>query len=184
MSYDTSLGKFLSLILRHRPETIGITLDHAGWADVEELINGITRYGKKIDKKTLERIVLENDKQRYSFNEDKTKIRANQGHSISVELGLKKQTPPPILYHGTAISSLESIKKRGILKQSRQYVHLSKDEKTAISVGVRHGFPVVLVIDTQAMLADGFVFYLSDNGVWLCEQVPFKYIKEERKIKK
>lgn len=132
---DVKLGKFLSLVLRHKPETIGITLDKNGWANVKELIEKVKLSERYIDMEILERIVRENNKKRYSFNEDKTKIRASQGHSIEVELNLKKMTPPKILYHGTATRFLESIKEKGILKMNRQYVHLSMDIETARNVG-------------------------------------------------
>ena len=125
---DITLGRFLSLVLRHKPETIGITLDKNGWADVKELIEKVKLSKRYIDMEILERIVRENNKKRYSFNEDKSKIRASQGHSIEVELNLKEMTPPKILYHGTATRFLESIKEKGILKMNRQYVHLSRQD--------------------------------------------------------
>lgn len=177
-SKDVELGKFISLILRHKPEVIGISLDKNGYADVKELLDGINKAGKEIDMITLDRIVRENNKKRYCFNEDRTKIRANQGHSLDVDVELKIAEPPKVLYHGTAERFLESIKEKGILKQSRQYVHLSKDKETAIDVGKRHGKPVVLVIDTEKMCNDGYVFYLSENNVWLCEDILWKYVKE------
>ena len=170
------LSKFISLILRHKPEEIGITLDEHGWAKVEDLINGINKSGRHIDMNVLEEIVKTDSKQRYSFNEDKTKIRANQGHSIQVDLELKKLAPPNILYHGTATKSLEGIKSQGIKSMSRQYVHLSKDFETAKQVGSRHGKPVILIIDAKRMYEDGIKFYLSENGVWLTEYVDPKYI--------
>ena len=175
---DVELGKFISLILRHKPEVIGISLDKNGYADVKELLDGINKAGKEIDIITLERIVKENNKKRYCFNEDKTKIRANQGHSLDVDVELKIAEPPKVLYHGTADRFLEGIKEKGISKQSRQYVHLSKDKETAIDVGKRHGKPIVLVIDTEKMLKDGYIFYLSKNNVWLCDDILWKYIKE------
>ena len=149
---DAKLGKFLSLILRHKPETIGITLDKNGWADVKELIEKVKLSERYIDMEILERIVRENSKKRYSFNEDKTKIRASQGHSIEVELNLKEMTPPKILYHGTATRFLESIKEKGILKMNRQYVHLSMDIETARNVGQRHGEVIILPIDIELSL--------------------------------
>ena len=177
---DVSLGRFISLVLRHQPSAAGITLDNEGWADTDKLIKGVCATGRKLDTETLERIVRENNKKRYSFNEDKSKIRANQGHSIDVEIKMTESVPPDVLYHGTAVSFLESIKEKGILKMSRQYVHLSKDAETAVNVGKRHGRPVVLVIDTAAMHADGYVFRISDNGVWQSEDIPFSYVKEIR----
>lgn len=170
------LSVFISLILRHKPDVIGITLDRYGWADVEELMAGINRTGRKIDRECLEEIVRTDEKQRYSFNENKTKIRANQGHSIPVDVELKEMTPPDILYHGTATKSLDGIHKEGIRSMSRLYVHLSKDFETAVKVGKRHGKCVVLKIDTKKMREDGIVFYLSDNGVWLTKYVDWTYI--------
>lgn len=173
---DVKLGKFLSLILRHKPETIGITLDKNGWVDVKELIEKIKLSGRYIDMEILERIVRENNKKRYSFDEKKEKIRANQGHSIEVELNLKEMIPPTILYHGTATRFLESIREKGIIKGNRQYVHLSKDIETARNVGQRHGEAVILSIDIEGLKNIGHKFYLSENKVWLCDDIPSKYI--------
>lgn len=170
-SADVKLGRFLSLVLRHNPGAAGITLDEHGWADVEQLLDGVNRTGRHIDMETLERIVRENSKQRYSFNRDRTKIRANQGHSIQVDVELKEMEPPKYLYHGTASRFLPAIQREGIRKMSRQYVHLSGEFETAMAVGRRHGIPVVITIDAQAMSRDGVTFYRSENGVWLCEQV-------------
>lgn len=173
---DIKLGKFISLILRHQPSVVGISLDENGWADVSELIAGINRSGRQIDLSILERIVAQNDKQRYCFNQDHTKIRANQGHSISVDIQLQQKKPPALLYHGTATAFLKSIAKDGIKKQSRQHVHLSKDKRTAVDVGIRHGIPAVLTIDAEKMSQDGYLFYLSQNGIWLCDYIPPNYI--------
>ena len=170
------LSKFISLILRHKPEEVGITLDDFGWAKVEDLINGINNSGRRIDKEILEEIVRTDNKQRYSFNEDKTKIRANQGHSIPVKVDLKELEPPETLYHGTATKSLKGIQKQGIKSMSRLYVHLSKDFETAKQVGTRHGECVILVINAKRMYEDGIKFYLSENGVWLTEYIDTKYI--------
>lgn len=172
------MGRFLSLILRHSPQTIGITLDKFGYANIDELISQMNKHGKHIDFDTLKLIVDTNNKKRYSFNQDFTKIRANQGHSINVDLQLTEKIPPNELYHGTATRFLDSIMKEGIKKQSRQYVHLSKDIDTAIKVGKRHGQVVILILDTAKMYQDGVKFYLSDNGVWLTDYVNPKYIKE------
>lgn len=173
---DIELGRFISLILRHKPDAIGIRLDQHGWAEVDKLIAGINKAGKKIDMEILERIVSENNKQRYSFNEDHTKIRANQGHSVKVDVELKGAVPPDILYHGTAERFLDSIKRNGITKQSRQHVHLSADKETAVQVGKRHGKPVVLSVDTVQMRKDGYKFFISENKVWLCEDILWKYV--------
>lgn len=172
------LGKYLSLILRHKPEVINITLDEHGWANVDELLIGINNRGYYIDHQILDEIVKTNNKQRYQYNKDHTKIRANQGHSINVDVELKELTPPDILYHGTSCKALPLIKNQGIKKMQRLYVHLSKDIVTAKNVGKRHGKPVVLVIDTKAMIKDGYRFYLSNNGVWLCDDIEKIYIRE------
>ena len=176
---DESLGRFLSLVLRHQPQAAYITLDRHGWADIEKLLAGCVRAGKSMDRETLERIVRENSKQRYSLSPDGKKIRANQGHSIPVELELREAEPPSRLYHGTATRFLESIRREGITRQSRQQVHLSATVETAAAVGARHGSPVVLPIDAAAMGRDGHAFWLSENGVWLCQEVPWRYVLEE-----
>ncbi len=174
---DIRLGKFISLVLRHNPQTIGISLDEQGWADVGQLIEAMQRAGKNIDQTILERIVAENEKQRYAFNENHTKIRANQGHSISVDLHLEPKQPPKLLYHGTATRFLKSIQKQGLKKMTRQYVHLSDEKQTALSVGQRHGSPVVLKVYAHKMYQKGYRFYLSQNHVWLCEEVPWAYLE-------
>ena len=171
-------SKFLSLILRHKPETIGISLDENGWAEVSEILEGINREGQRINMAILEEIVETNNKKRFCFNEDKTKIRANQGHSIEVDVELSPTTPPPVLYHGTADRFYESIARDGLQKRSRNHVHLSADTETAVNVGKRHGSPIVLKIDTEAMLTGGAVFYLSKNNIWLTDNVPAKFLEK------
>ncbi len=168
---------FLSRILRHNPGAVGIELDVAGWADVEALLAGMSNAGFAIDRAFLERVVAENDKRRFSFSADGTKIRANQGHSIPVDLGLTPQEPPELLYHGTAESNLEAIRGEGLKKGRRHAVHLSPDAETARRVGKRHGRPVVLVIHARRMHADGHTFTCSENGVWLVDAVPAGYIE-------
>lgn len=172
------LGKYLSLILRHKPDVIGIELDKYGWAVIDELIEGINKTGRFINEEILDEIVETNNKKRYQYNDDHTKIRANQGHSINVNVDLQERIPPNPLYHGTALNYLDKIKQLGITKMNRLHVHLSKDIETAKNVGKRHGQPIVLVIDTKAMVEDGYVFYFSNNGVWLCNDIDYKYIKE------
>jgi len=174
----TDTSKYISLILRHRPETIGITLDEHGWANVSELLDGVSRT-HPLDMAMLERIVSEDSKQRYSFNEDKSLIRANQGHSIPVDVELEECDPPRYLYHGTGEKYRRSIDEQGLLHKSRLYVHLSSDIETANTVGKRHGKPVVYRVWSGWMHKDGFHFYKSANGVWLTEHVPTKYIKRE-----
>lgn len=173
---DINLGRFLSLVLRHDPTAAGITLDENGWADVKKLLAGMKRSGRHINMDTLERIVRENNKSRYSFNEDHTKIRANQGHSVKVDVELKEQTPPDCLYHGTATRFLDDILRRGLTSGSRQHVHLSDETDTAVQVGSRHGKPVVLRVDVAAMIQSGHRFWRSENGVWLCEEVAAEYL--------
>ncbi len=173
---EKELSKFLSLILRHKPETIGISLDEHGWADVRELIAGIGKT-HKIDMKMLEKIVAEDEKQRYSFSEDKTLIRANQGHSINVDVELKKVIPPEILWHGTGEKYVSSILEKGLIPKSRLYVHLSKDYDTAVKVGSRHGKPVVFKVYAGRMAEEGYEFFLSENGVWLSKHVPKEFIE-------
>ncbi|MDU1891779.1 MAG: RNA 2'-phosphotransferase [Dysgonomonas sp.] len=170
------IGKFLSLVLRHEPQKIGIELDENGWADVSELIVKCARKNIRFNMKELEEIVVTNDKKRYSFNEDKTKIRANQGHSINIDLGLTPVEPPEFLFHGTAERSYASIMEDGIKRVSRQHVHLSKDKETAHKVGSRHGRPIILTILSGQMYRDGFEFFVSENGVWLTDYVEAKYI--------
>lgn len=177
---DVTIGKFISKILRHQPELIAIKLDEHGWADVQELIAGIQAAGHpEFDMAALERIVETNNKKRYSFSDDKKLIRANQGHSIPVDVELPAISPPAVLWHGTAKRFVPSIMEQGIQRISRLYVHLSSDTETAVKVGSRHGKPAVLRIDSRQMEADGFVFYLSANGVWLTKEVPVKYITAE-----
>jgi len=168
-------SKYMSLILRHKPETIGITLDEHGWADVDELIEGISRT-QNFNMDILEEIVRTDEKQRYSFNDEKTKIRANQGHSIEVDVELEEKEPPEILWHGTGEKFATSIDNIGLIPKSRLYVHLSKDEETATIVGRRHGNPVLYMVNTREMYKDGFKFFLSKNGVWLTKEVPVRYL--------
>lgn len=177
MSKKDKLSVFISLILRHKPEIIGIKLDDYGYADVNELIEKINNTGRNINIEILEQIVKEDNKQRYSFNDDRSKIRANQGHSINVNVELRELEPPRFLYHGTATRFLDNIKKEGIVSKSRLYVHLSNDIDTAVQVGKRHGTPVILKINTGKMYENGYKFYLSENNVWLCEYIPFKYVE-------
>lgn len=172
------LSVFLSLVLRHKPEAAGIVLDKNGWANVEELIEGVKKTGRNINKTLLQEIVRTDQKGRYTFNEDKTMIRANQGHSVLVDVELKEQIPPDILYHGTATRFLKNIQKEGLKPMSRLYVHLSKEKETALKVGERHGKPVVLKIDAKAMYENGEKFYLSANGVWLTKSVAVCYLSE------
>jgi putative RNA 2'-phosphotransferase len=169
-------SKLLSYVLRHRPDSIGLALDAHGWAEVDELLACLAQHGKPVDRALLERTVAQNDKQRFAFNEDRTRIRASQGHSIAVDLQLREAEPPAMLYHGTASRFLKAILAGGLKAGARHHVHLSADLHTAMRVGARHGFPAVLLVDAARMRADGIPFYLSDNGVWLTGEVKPKYL--------
>jgi len=178
MSSDlVRLSKFLSLVLRHEPQRIGITLDANGWVAVDDLLAAAARAGTPISREQLDRVVAENDKKRFAFSPDGARIRASQGHSVEVDLGLPPVVPPERLFHGTATRFLDAIRAEGLRSQSRQHVHLSPDEETATKVGQRHGKPVILVVLAGAMHSDGHLFYRSDNGVWLTETVPVGYLE-------
>ncbi|WP_159023131.1 RNA 2'-phosphotransferase [Formosa sp. L2A11] len=176
---QTHISKFLSLVLRHKPETIGIKLDQNGWIEINELINKSSKYGVNFDRDTLNHIVATNSKKRFAFNDKQDKIRASQGHSIAIQLGYKNQKPPEILFHGTAEKSLQSILEKGLKKQDRQHVHLSSNIETATKVGQRHGKPYVFLVLAEQMYKDNFEFFLSENGVWLTNNVPKKYLKQK-----
>ncbi len=169
------LSKFLSLILRHKPELVGITLDNNGWANVNKLLVGMHQSGKRITLNDLEFIVSDDNKGRYSFNTDKTMIRANQGHSIKVDLGLIEKIPPSVLFHGTPEMFVTIIKQEGLKPMQRHHVHLSDNISTAEQVGSRRGKPYIFEIDTTSMIKDGVKFYQSENGVWLVDYVDPKY---------
>ena len=168
-------SKYISLILRHKPEVIGITLDEHGWADTNQLIEGVNRT-HPLTMEILEEIVRTDEKQRYLFNEDKTKIRASQGHSVPVDVELSRLEPPEVLYHGTGEKSMAAIEREGLKPMSRLYVHLSKDTETARNVGARHGKPVIFLVMAGQMHRDGYPFFLSANGVWLTKEGPVQYL--------
>ena len=170
-------SKFLSLVLRHKPEVIGINLDNQGWVDVEELIEKINSNGRTIDFELLAEVVRTNNKKRFAFNQDQTKIRASQGHSLDIELGYSPSTPPDVLYHGTASQFLDSIMKSGLIKGNRHHVHLTDNIDTASNVGQRHGELAMLEVDSKSMFEKGYHFYVSENGVWLTENVPTEFLK-------
>lgn len=171
-------SKFLSLVLRHKPEKIGFSLDEAGWADVDDLLRRSQSHGVALDRETLEHVVANNDKKRFALSEDGSRIRASQGHSLPVDLGLQGCTPPTSLYHGTATRFLAPIMKEGLLKRGRQHVHLSAEIHTAQKVGTRHGKPVILEVASGRMFEDGYQFFLSANNVWLTDHVPTTYLQE------
>ena len=167
----------MSLVLRHKPETIGVSLDREGWLEVATLIEQSRKHGRELSSDLIETVVAENDKQRFAFSEDGLRIRANQGHSIrEVELKLKAVAPPEVLFHGTVERFVGSIRSQGLLKQNRNHVHLSANRETAVSVGSRRGEPVILEVRAAEMHRDGYEFYLSENGVWLTEAVPPTYL--------
>jgi putative RNA 2'-phosphotransferase len=170
------ISKFLSLILRHQPQLIGIELDERGWANVDELIKRANKHGHHLDIALLNYVVDTNGKKRFAFDESRQKIRASQGHSVAVELGYEAQKPPEILYHGTGEKSMHAILRTGIKKRGRQHVHLSRDRETAVQVGRRHGKPVVFNVLAGEMYENGYLFYLSENGVWLTDTVPAEFL--------
>ena len=177
MSIDrTQLSKFLSLVLRHKPDAIGLELDSQGWADIEQLIDKANVAGTNFGRTELLHVVETSDKKRFSISADGLRIRAAQGHSVSVELGLSPKEPPPVLFHGTATRFVKAILEQGLKPQARQQVHLSLDKETARRVGQRHGKPHIFKVDALAMQANGFKFYLADNGVWLTDRVPPEFL--------
>ncbi|CDM91709.1 RNA 2'-phosphotransferase [Xenorhabdus bovienii] len=175
--FDTKISKFLSYVLRHQPESIGLTLDNEGWADIGVLIKCAEKHGKHLNHALIATIVETNDKKRFAISDDQKRIRAVQGHSSQkVNISYQAQVPPVVLYHGTATRFLDSIFQQGLVAGSRHYVHLSADEATAIKVGQRHGKPGILKINAQLIHEQGFKFHQADNGVWLTKSVPVKYI--------
>ncbi len=175
----TETSKFLSYVLRHAPEAIGLTLDSEGWADISVLIAAAANNGKQLDLDLIQAVVAGNDKKRFAISDDGLRIRAVQGHSTtSVDINYAEKVPPEYLYHGTATRFLDAIRNEGLKPGSRQYVHLSQDESTALNVGQRHGKPVVLQIKALLMHQTGLKFYQAENGVWLTSAVPISYIIE------
>jgi putative RNA 2'-phosphotransferase len=174
---STRISKFLSLVLRHEPARIGITLDSGGWTDVEALIAACAGHGVRFSRAELDAVVASSDKQRFAFSADGARIRANQGHSVAVDLALAPATPPDVLYHGTVDRFLASIRARGLVKGERHHVHLAADHDTAVKVGARRGKPVVLVVRAAAMVAAGHTFFVSANGVWLTDHVPPAFLE-------
>ena len=173
---DTS--KFLSYVLRHEPQAIGLSLDSEGWASVTALIDAASREGRNLTRELLEQVVHTNEKKRFSFSENGQNIRAVQGHSNpSVQLQLEEKQPPALLYHGTATRFVESINQKGLIPGSRHHVHLSEQLETAREVGQRYGTVVILKVNTPEMLAEGFKFFQAENGVWLTEQVPVRFLE-------
>ncbi|WP_029001851.1 RNA 2'-phosphotransferase [Azohydromonas australica] len=171
-------SKFLSFVLRHQPEAIGLTLDTDGWGDVDELIAGAARQGRQLSRELIEQVVATNDKKRFEISADGQRIRAVQGHSTrGVDRPFEPRQPPDVLFHGTASRFVAAISREGLKPGSRHYIHLSTDEQTARSVGLRYGLPVVLVVDAARMHAQGFVFHRAENGVWLTARVPPAFMR-------
>jgi putative RNA 2'-phosphotransferase len=168
--------RWLTYVLRHAPESAGITLDAAGWAEIGQVLSAAQRNGTPVTRAELAQIVADSDKQRFALDPDTDRIRANQGHSVPVDLGLTAQSPPAVLFHGTVASALPGIAAEGLTRRSRHDVHLSPDWETARVVGARRGPPVILEVNSANMAADGHLFYLSANGVWLTEHVPARYL--------
>jgi putative RNA 2'-phosphotransferase len=169
----TRRSKFLSLVLRHRPETIGVELDEQGWVSVQDLLAK-----SDLDSGTLDTIVEQNNKKRFEFNDDKTKIRARQGHSVDVDLNYEPADPPEFLYHGTVDKFMQNIRRDGLRKMKRHHVHMSPDIKTASVVGQRRGKPIILKIAAQRMLETGVKFFVTENDVWLTDHVPPEFLEE------
>jgi putative RNA 2'-phosphotransferase len=174
MSKD--LSRLLSRVLRHEPESVGVELDPAGWVRIDKLLSQLKKSGYKADRELLDQVVKTNDKKRFTISEDGLRIRAAQGHSVEVDLGLLPSVPPDLLFHGTATANLDSIFEKGLIPGSRRHVHLSKDDVTALKVGRRHGKALVLKVDAGRAHADGISFFVADNGVWLTEALPANYI--------
>lgn len=177
MKDQQQTSRFLSLVLRHQPEAAGITLDEAGWVETDRLLAGLASVGRPLTREQLQRLVKESDKQRFALSPDGAKIRANQGHSLPVDLQLSPGIPPATLYHGTSQRFLEAIKTEGLKPQKRHHVHLSTDRHSAFKVGQRRGKAVVLAVDTGAMTRAGHVFFVSNNGVWLTDSVPPDFLR-------
>jgi putative RNA 2'-phosphotransferase len=169
-------SKYLSRHLRHEPERLGLTLEPGGWVRVDELLQACAAHGFAITADDLREVVARNDKRRLSFDDDAVRIRANQGHSVEIDLGLAPATPPDLLFHGTGAGSVESILRHGLQRRGRHHVHLSADRETARRVGARHGKPVVFDVAARRMQADGHTFFVSDNGVWLTDEIPPAYL--------
>jgi putative RNA 2'-phosphotransferase len=171
-----SISKFLSYVLRHDPQSIGVALSPAGWIAVDELLAAAAKHGRRITREELEEVVAASDKQRFALSKDGLQIRANQGHSVPVELGYEPSPPPDVLYHGTTEKFLESIRRHGLQKRGRHHVHLSPTVETARAVGGRRGKPVILSIRAREMYAAGYAFFVTPNQVWLADEVPPQFI--------
>lgn len=177
-SKPESVSKFLSFVLRHHPDSVGLTLDANGWVSVDELLRALAQHGRPLPREELEALVSSSDKQRFALSADGARIRANQGHSVAVDLALSPAPPPDLLFHGTVARFLPAIRAEGLLKGQRHHVHLSATRDLAVIVAQRRGKPCVLEVDARAMAARGFVFYRSENGVWLTDHVPPPFLRD------
>jgi len=173
----TRLSKFVSFVLRHRPERVGIVLDRQGWVSIDALLVQCQAHGKNISRSMLDEIIKTSSKQRFAVSEDGLRVRASHGHSVDVDLGYAAAVPPDVLFHGTIPANIVAIRAQGLVRMQRRYVHLSPDANTAATVGQRRGTPVILRVSAGSMHHDGYTFYLSTNGVWLTEKVPPAYIE-------
>jgi putative RNA 2'-phosphotransferase len=173
---EVRISKFLSLVLRHAPEKIGLELTEGGWTEVDRLLDAMAARAFRITREELDFVVAHNAKKRFAFSEDGLRIRASQGHSLDVDLGYRAQSPPEVLFHGTAERNVDSILASGLDRRARHHVHLSADRETAIAVGRRHGRPIVFEVSAARMCAEGYEFYVSANGVWLVAEVPPQYL--------
>lgn len=173
---NEKLSRLLSYVLRHRPDKFGLELAKGGWISVDSVINALRNAGHSVSREDIAQVVETNDKKRFALSEDGTRVRANQGHSLDVELGLQPVSPPERLFHGTIAKALSGIRESGLVPRSRHHVHLSPDVSTATAVGARRGRPIILEVASGAMSEAGLVFYLSENGVWLTDHVPVRYI--------
>lgn len=176
------VSKYLSRHLRHEPERLGLTLEPGGWVDVDDLLAACSRHNMTLSRTELDEVVTNNSKQRFSFDESGRKIRANQGHSVDVDLQLAPSNPPEVLYHGTGHRTVEAIRRDGLRKMARHHVHLSADVPTARVVGARHGRPHIFAVDAAGMKREGHIFYRSENGVWLVDEVPPAYLTDFKEI--
>jgi putative RNA 2'-phosphotransferase len=172
----TAASKFLSFVLRHEPQAVGIALGASGWVTIDVLLDACAKHGRPLSRADLDEIVATSPKQRFAVSEDGQRIRANQGHSTAVDLGYEPAEPPDVLFHGTVARLLPSIRDKGLQRMDRHHVHLSPDEATARAVGGRRGKPVILRIDARAMRDAGHVFFVTPNGVWLTDTVPSSFI--------
>jgi putative RNA 2'-phosphotransferase len=170
-------SKYLSRHLRHQPERLGLTLEPGGWVGVDALLLACSERGFALSRDDLNEVVERNDQRRFAFDDAGMRIRANQGHTVPIDLFLGPARPPAALFHGTSRHNLDSIRRAGLRSMGRHHVHLSEDRGTATRVGARHGEPVVLRVAAQRMVDDGFVFHVTANDVWLATEVPAAYLQ-------